>query len=123
MNVHTKELEDLGLAQGPSAAMQRVLERLPAELRAGFTTEQITALDAALDANNPTHHPINLRLTLFGQAYLVILGGREQRSPERRAAEREQHPLSSPGNVAFLCAVAFLSVILGYALRLLLPGA
>ena len=124
MNIHTKDIDrNSGLATRPSPSIQRVLGRMPAALRASFTEAQIAGLDAALDANHPTRHAINLRVTLFGRAYLVILGGREQRSPERRAEERKRHPLRSPGNIAFLCVIAAVGLTLGYALRLLLPGA
>ena len=124
MNIHAKDIEHpIGLSAAPSPSIQRVLGRLPAEVRASLSETQITALDAALDANHPTRHAINLRVTFFGLAYLVILGGREQRSPERRAEERLRHPLRSPGNIAFLGVIAALGLSLGYALRLLLPGA
>ena len=123
MNIHTKDLEQPpGVADAPSPSIQRVLGRLPADIRASLNEAQISALDTALDVNHPTRHAINLRVTFFGLAYLVILGGREQRSPERRAEERLRHPLRSPGNIAFLCVIAALGLTLGYALRLLLPG-
>ena len=125
MNIHTSDLEQRpGLEESPppSPSIRRVLGRMPAEVRASLSEAQVKALDAALDANHPTHHAINLRVTLFGLAYLVILGGREQRSPERRAEERLRHPLRSPGNIAFLCVIAALGLALGYALRLLIPG-
>ena len=123
MNIHAKDIEHpVGLSREPSPSIRRVLGRLPAGIRASLTEAQIAALDAALDANHPTRHAINLRVTFFGLAYLVILGGREQRSPERRAEERLRHPLRSPGNIAFLCIIAALGLSLGYALRLLLPG-
>lgn len=123
MNIHAKDLEHTSqTAKAPSPSVRRVLGRMPAALRASFTEAQIAGLDAALDANHPTRHAINLRVTLFGRAYLVILGGREQRSPERRAEERLRHPLRSPGNIGFLCVVASVGLTLGYALRLLWPG-
>ena len=71
------------------------------------------------DADSPARHPINLRLTLFGLAYLVILGGREQRSRVRRAAERKRHPLRTPGNIALMAGLAVVGLFLGYALRTL----
>ena len=120
MNVHARHLEAGPQAtHDPSQALTRVLERLPEDICAGFTQEQLAALNDALDADSPARHPINLRLTLFGLAYLVILGGRERRSRARRAVERKQHPLHTPGNIAFMAGVATVGLTLGYALRTL----
>ncbi len=103
--------------------MSRVLARMPKEISSGFTPEQLGALDRALDFNNPIPHPVNLRVTLFGLFYFVVLAGPERRSPERRAEERERHPLRSWGNIALLTIVAILGVACGYTLRsLLLEG-
>ena len=109
-------------AHEPSSALARVLARMPAKERDGFSAEQLAALDAALDNNNPGNHPVNLRVTLFGRAYVVVLAGREGRKPRRRAEERERHPLSSPGNIAFLIGVAIAGLALGNSLHWLLFG-
>ncbi len=109
-------------AHEPSSALARVLARMPAELRDGFSAEQLAALDGALDNNNPGRHPINIRVTLFGRAYVVVLAGREARRPLRRAEERKRHPLSSPGNIAFLIGVAIVGLALGNGLHWLLFG-
>ena len=106
----------------PSPALGRVLARLPKGTRAGLSEAQLAALDAALDANNPTRHVINLRVTLFGFAYLVILAGRERRNGARRAVERQKHPLHTPGNLAVLAILAALGLASGYALRTLVFG-
>jgi hypothetical protein len=106
----------------PTPALQRVLRRMPENLRAGLTSAQLTALDRALDANNPTRHTINLRLTLFGRAYLVLLAGPERRDRTRRAIEREKHPIATPGNIAVLTLLAVLGLAGGYALRVLVFG-
>ena len=106
-----------------TAALSRVLARMPREISAGFTSEQLGALDAALDYNNPTPHPVNLRVTLFGLFYLVVLAGPERRTPDRRAEERERYPLRSRGNIALLTVIAILGLALGYTLRsLILEG-
>ncbi len=109
-------------AHVPSVALARVLARLPQEIAAGFTAEQLGALDGALDIENQARHPLNLRVTLFGRAYLTILGGRERRSPERRIEERKRHPLRSPGNIAFLIGVAIIGLALGNTLKALVFG-
>ncbi len=106
----------------PTPALARVLARMPEAQRDGFTAEQLAALDAALDGNQPARYPVNIRVSLFSRAFLVILAGREQRNPRRRADERERHPLRSPGNIAFLTGVAILGLVLGNALRWMVIG-
>ncbi len=123
MKLHVEDFDAEGTGgHKPTPALSRVLARLPEHVRAGFSRGQLIALDRALDANNPTRHVINLRLTLFGLAYLVILAGKERRGVARRAAEREKHPLSTPGNIAALAALAVLGLGFGYALRTLVLG-
>lgn len=123
MNAPASKLQDRPqAAYEPSTALARVLARLPREICAGLTPEQLAALDGALDFENPTRHPLNLRVTLFGRAYLTILGGRERRSPARRVEERMRHPLRSPGNIAFLIGLAILGLVLGNTLHALLFG-
>lgn len=124
MNIHTtrSQVTPKSLHQ-VTAAMSRVLARMPQEISSGFTPVQLGALDEALDFNNPIPHPVNLRVTLFGLFYLVVLAGPERRSPERRAEERERHPLRSWGNIALLTVVGILGVAVGYTLRsLMLKG-
>ncbi len=59
------------------------------------------------------HHPVNIRLSipLFTRRYyLMVIAGKEQRSTERLAEEREKHPLTSTAKLIFLFTVG---VILG----------
>ena len=109
-------------AHKPSPALLRVLQRMPLHLRASFTAAQLAAVDRALDANNPTRHVINLRVTLFGLAYLVVLAGHERRDQARRALERDKHPIATPGNLAVLALLTVLGLAAGYALRVLAFG-
>ncbi len=47
-------------------------------------------------------HPVNIRFTiplLFRSYYITVLIGPERRGKERRAIERQKHPLFTPGNV------------------------
>ncbi len=47
-------------------------------------------------------HPVNIRFTiplLFRDYYMTLLIGPERRSKERRAMERQKHPLFTFGNV------------------------
>ena len=109
-------------ASRPARELSRVLARMPRGIRDGFTPEQLTALEAALDGRYTEHPPVDIRITLFGWAYLVILGGRERRRPERQVEERKRHPLRTPGNIAFLTAVALLGLLMGNGLHWLLLG-
>jgi hypothetical protein len=121
MNLHTAHLQ--ATSKNPhqvTAAMSRVLSRMPREIGTSLTAEQLEAIDKALDFNNPVTHPINLRVTLLGLFYLVVIAGPERRSPERRAEERKRHPLNSWGNIAFLTGIAILGVTFGYTLRTLI---
>ncbi len=123
MTVNVQERAAKSLSRGePSSALRRLLARLPQDTRAALSDAQLAAIDRALDANNPTHHAVNLRVSLFGLAYVVVLCGREKRSPERRSAEREKHPLHTPGNIALLCGIAVTGMMLGYAIRQLVFG-
>lgn len=123
MNVHAQD-QNAGSqsTQAASAALTRVFARMPEDVRTSFTQTQLAALDGALDANNPTRHLINFRISMFGLAYLVVLCGSERRSPGRRSVERNKHPLHTPGNIAFLACIALLGLLLGYALRQLVLG-
>ncbi len=51
-------------------------------------------------------HAVNLRITLplpiMGKHYLVLLAGKEQRSPKRLEAERRRHPIITYGNITVL---------------------
>ncbi len=69
------------------------------------------------------HHAINLRITIplpFSRFYLTVVGGRERRNPDRRADERQKHPVVTKGNVVFL---GILGIITGLALLALIQFA
>ncbi len=58
-----------------------------------------------------SQHPVNIRLSipLFTRRYyLMVIAGKEQRSTERLAEEREKHPLATTGNMIFLFTVGFI---------------
>ncbi len=71
------------------------------------------ALEAPRAERWGNHHPVNIRLSipLFTRRYyLTVIAGKEQRSTERLAEEREKHPLATTGNMIFLFTVG---VIMG----------
>ena len=81
------------------------------------------AADQADDEAWRTHHAINVRITIplpFSRFYLTVVGGRERRNPDRRADEREKHPLVTKGNVVFL---GILGIITGLAMLALIQFA
>ena len=64
-------------------------------------------------------HPVNIRLSIpffFARCYVTIVAGKERRSPERRADERQNHPVVKRGNLVFavgcglVCGLAMLSL-------------
>lgn len=123
MNLHTPSFQDSANSPTPmTAALSRVLARMPSNISTSLTPAQLAALDKALDFNNPTPHPLNLRITLFGLYYLVVIAGPEQRNPKRRSQERDRYPLLIPGNIAFLTGIAILGMAFGYTLRSLIVG-
>jgi hypothetical protein len=74
-----------------------VLRRLPKDILDSLTQEQIVAIRRASGSAQPRRHPIdarfNFRLPLLGGCYLVLLVGKELRSPARRAFDREVRPM------------------------------
>jgi len=73
-----------------------VLRRLPPDILQSFSTEQVSAIRNAASSARARRHPIDarfgLRLPLLGQSYLVLLVGKDMRSPRRRAADRQLRP-------------------------------
>lgn len=97
------------------AATEAVATGLASHADAVSIEEAPTGQDAAARAWG--EHPVNLRITVFGRYYVTIVAGRERRSPDRRIAERQKHPLDKLGNT--LATLAF-STTLGLALYALL---
>ena len=101
MNTYTPVIQpDTKTQPPPTAAMRRVLSRMPQEICASLTPDQLGALDKALDFNNPTQHTVNLRVTLFGLFYLVVIAGPERRNTGRRTEERKRHGKGDRADVA-----------------------
>lgn len=73
-----------------------VLRRLPPEILHSLTAEQISAIRHAASSARARRHPIDarfgLRLPLLGRSYLVLLVGKDMRSPKRLAADRQLRP-------------------------------
>jgi hypothetical protein len=73
-----------------------VLRRLPPDVLHSLTPEQLTAIRSAASSPRARRHPIDarfgLRLPLLGRTYLVLLVGKDMRSPKRIAADRQLRP-------------------------------
>jgi hypothetical protein len=73
-----------------------VLRRLPPDILQSFTAEQIAAIRNAASSARARRHPIDarfgLRLPLLGRSYLVLLIGKDMRSPKRRLADHQLRP-------------------------------
>lgn len=106
----------------PSASLARLMARVPEPVRDGFTSDQLAALDQALADDLGRRHPIDIRFTVFGRVFMVILGGRERRHRQRRIDERSRHPLRTVANILFLVWVAIMGLTLGSGLQWLIFG-
>ena len=73
-----------------------VLRRLPPDVLHSLTTEQVAAIRNAASSARARRHPIDarfgMRLPLLGRSYLVLLVGKDMRSPTRRAADHQLRP-------------------------------
>ncbi|MBB4267158.1 hypothetical protein [Roseospira visakhapatnamensis] len=79
--------------------------------------DEAQSLEALFLRHDQRRHPVDLRLSIpwFKRGlYVVILGGRELRSPPRLRKERDRHPIITLGNA--LLAVSVLAIV--YALAL-----
>lgn len=92
--------------------------QIPAETLQTLTPEQLEAIKYAFSPRPWKTHPVDIRLTLpipGCRFYLVLLGGRESRSPERRRVERSQFPIWTPANIVLLTTFLSLFITSGYA--------
>jgi hypothetical protein len=97
-----------------------VLRRLPPDVLQSLTSEQVHAIRNAASSARARRHPIDarfgLRLPLLGQSYMVLLIGKDLRSPKRRVADRALRPTDRVSHfvLALLGASAFvLAALIG----------
>ncbi len=85
---------------------------LPIAPEEGVTeATELSALQAPRAERWGSHHLVNIRVSiplLAGRYYLTVIAGKEQRSTERLAEERENHPLATTANMIFLFTVGFI---------------
>ena len=95
-----------------------VLRRLPPDILRSLSGEQVAAIRNAAGSARARRHPIDarfgLRLPLLGRSYLVLLIGKDMRSPKRRLADRKLRPTDRLGHLvlALLGVAAFLLAVL-----------
>jgi len=91
-----------------------------------FVAPKTGAPSAGASQSRWENHPVNIRFTiplLFRSYYITVLIGPERRSKERRAIERQKHPLFTPGNViVYLLSGAGWVVFLATLYQLLSVG-
>jgi hypothetical protein len=91
-----------------------VLRRLPPQILESLTPDQLAAIRHAGGFAKPRRHPVDarfgLRLPLFGRSYMVVLIGKDLRSPQRVAAEKKIRAVDRLSHVVLLLlgASAFL---------------
>ena len=76
----------------PSEAfIVRFLRRVPPEVAASFTPDQLAAVQRAFGMRYAMDHAVDVRRTMslpWGRFYLVLLGGRDRRQEGRRSRWR-----------------------------------
>ena len=84
------------------AFTSRFLARLPRDIAASFSPEQLKAIHSAFGMRYAVEHGVDVRRTVslpWGRYYFVMLAGRDRRAEARRRA---------PGSA---CVVSFLGVV------------
>ncbi|MBD0268322.1 MAG: hypothetical protein ICV77_08510 [Cyanobacteria bacterium Co-bin8] len=78
--------------------LDTLLQHIPPHIATTFDNAQLDALEQALNQRSRSHHTVDIRISapFWPRFYLVVLAGSEQRSPARRAQERQLHPLWTP---------------------------
>lgn len=95
-----------------------VIARIPTEIRDTLSEEQLQALRDVVGQTRPWRkHPIDIRLTLpvgSHRLFFTLVAGADKRNPDRRAKDREMHPVRTASNMVFIgAAVVALYAIAG----------
>lgn len=93
-------------------AFDKILARIPPEIAATLTNEQLEAIEEALSKNNTlNHHPVDIRVSLpvpGRRTYIVLLAGSERRHYKRLRVEKLNHQVWTPVNITILVFFALL---------------
>lgn len=101
-------------------AIQKLLERMPAEVQQSFTEAQLSYLRVALGARQWGKHKLDVRGTLglgSWRYYYVLVAGRNKRS------EHRSHKTGLLLKAVFLSVLLILSSVLGLLVLYLLKSA
>ncbi|WP_348728365.1 3-phosphoshikimate 1-carboxyvinyltransferase [Rheinheimera texasensis] len=101
-------------------AIQKLLERMPAEVQQSFTEAQLSYLRVALGARQWGKHKLDVRGTLglgSWRYYYVLVAGRNKRS------EYRSHKTGLLVKAVFLSVLLILSSVLGLLVLYLLKSA
>ena len=93
----------------------KFFSRIPADIAATFTEQQLMAVKMAFGGRAWGAHWVDIRRSLplpRGRLYVVLLMGREHRSPDRLKHLRTAHPLWTLAN-ALVVTTAIMLVALG----------
>lgn len=105
-------------------AIQKLLERMPAEVQQSFTEAQLSYLRVALGARQWGKHKLDLRGTLgLGnwRYYYVLVAGRNIRGSQR--SEHRNHKVGLLVKAVLVSVLLIISTVLGLLLLYLLKSA
>ena len=103
-----------------NAALTRFLLYIPQDVATSFTERQLQGIQQALQTTPWRQHELDMRFTVWSpwqRYYLVLVGGRERRSPERLKQEALANSVWRPANLllafSFFCVsiLAFIGLI------------
>ncbi|MCZ6848095.1 MAG: hypothetical protein O7F75_04525 [Alphaproteobacteria bacterium] len=104
----------------PRQSLERQHERLERETREGVG-DNASASPRKAPGGEPwgNDHPVNIRLSIplfVGRYYVTLVAGKERRSGERLASERNKHPLMKLGNLVVMAACGTLCGLVALAM-------
>ena len=104
------------LAEADPVFVARFRSRVPPEVAASFTPEQLAAIHTAFALRTLPRHSLDLRRSIptpWGRVYLAIIAGREKRGASRLRAERRRRRAGAVTDLAQLGAHSALIVVIG----------
>ena len=105
------------MAESPAPSEPLLSAPIPYESTGSLDEPRIEGRRASGAVSWDNTHPVNLRLSIpvfFQRYYFTLAAGKERRSPERLAAERQKHPIKTTGNVICLFAMGSLLGLAGF---------
>lgn len=103
-------------AEADPLFVARFRARIPPEVAASFTAEQLAAIHTAFALRTLPRHSLDLRRSIptpWGRMYLAIVAGREKRGAARRSTERARRRAGAVADIALLGVLSGLLVVIG----------